>query len=176
MEQNLEELLTKTTKNFKLAEEQYLESSEETDLSLRKLRKMNYDNATNILNLVEDMAGKNKTVQKQNPNIKERTSKAGRIVLNTQQPSDNGTNLGNDDHDHNTNNGEIKLQFPSYDEIQKDAQDDPKITISTSNILREAAKQTFVGGGSKKSTKKENNHSKNESGMTREEYRKRHNK
>ena len=90
MEQNLEELLTKTTKNFKLAEEQYLESSEETDLSLRKLRKMNYDNATNILNLVEDMAGKNKTVQKQNPNIKERTSKAGRIVLNTQQPSDNG--------------------------------------------------------------------------------------
>lgn len=52
--------------------------------------------------------------------------------------------------------------------------------MTTREAMRMALKQTFVGGA-KKSAKKSTNNSKktttnNESGMTREEYRKRHNK
>lgn len=167
---NLEDLLTRTNKNFKLAEEQYLESDENTDPSLKKLRKMNYDNAANILNVAERMAGKEETVQKNNPRIKEEHKPRNFKVANGSQPKvqlkDNAT----------------KLQFPTYDEIEKATVKTNSDSVSTSTILREAARQSFMGKSSskkaakKQSKKKLSSSESSEAGMTREEYRKRHGK
>lgn len=167
---NLEDLLTRTNQNFKLAEEQYLESDENTDPNLKKLRKMNYDNAANILNVAERMVGKEETVQKDNPRIKEEQKTSNFKVANSSQPKvelkDNAA----------------KLQFPTYDEIEKATVKTTNNNISTSSILREAARQSFMGkSSSKKATKKQSkkkssNPKNSETGMTREEYRKRHGK
>lgn len=75
-------------------------------------------------------------------------------------------------------NAKIEFAEPASDE-ENNKKVAPAKKMSTREALREAAKQTFVGGGAKKSAKKSANKkttSNDELGMTREEYRKRHNK
>ncbi|MGM9892171.1 hypothetical protein [Limosilactobacillus sp.] len=184
MAQDLEDLLKTTMRNFENAEKQYFESDDNTDQTLLKIRKANYDNATNNLNLVKQMAGKKQltqqktreTPQSEKPAIKVTTSSQPHSKANSESQPESAEKQP-----------EIKLNFPDYEEIQAAKEEkQPEIKISTSSVLREAAKQAFIGGSKKKSdkttdktkkpAKKAQSASKDSSTMTREQYRKLHSK
>lgn len=179
LEQDLQELLKTVTKNFSTAEQQYFENDNNTNPVLAKIRKVNYDTAANTLNLVEQMAGL-KLTQKKTRKTKSSQSKPQAAPTKAKpqaKPIKVKVEPQNKPKEETTEQKpDLKLNFPDYEEIQASKDDQPAPKISTSAILREAARQSFVGKSSSKSRKAGKGDQHEPKMMTREQYRKLHNK
>lgn len=176
LEQDLQELLKTVTKNFSTAEQQYFENDNNTDPVLAKIRKANYDTAANTLNLVEQMAGLKPTQKKTKPSQSKPQAAPAKAKPQAKPIKVKVEPQNKPKEEITEQKPDLKLNFPDYEEIQASKDDQPAPKISTSAILREAARQSFVGKSNSKSRKNGKGDQHEPKMMTREQYRKLHNK
>lgn len=207
MKNDEQNLIAEAKHNLETAKQQLEEfgSNENVDQTTKDLLQRNYENAQVNLKVVTKMANVKEEANKEDAQEAVKMAQSAVTAAKDPQPKPirKDTSMDNLVLPNQTNGNDITIHFPSSDEMKsavsysnakrkaiivpgpedksaEPAAKKPVKKVSTREALREAAKQTFVGG-SKKSAKKSANNSKkttanDESGMTREEYRKRHNK
>lgn len=193
MEKSGEQLIKDAKHNLEVAKEQLekLGDNEDTDESTKPLLQQNYENAKKNLQIITNLFGgeeesSDEVATKATPSqnmlnqpVRGTGGNSNDLVLPSRDSNSNVTvhfpTLGEVKSEPAINRSEASKELkPTMVSEDHEESVEPTVELpkkfSTGQILREAARQTFFGNRKKHPT------ADNETGMTREEYRRRYNK